>query len=153
MVRKINYEDDIFYLLLFLKRLHEGVKLDIDPEFFLDRVVDDIFFIDETVAELYRSISQSSLINKDQYLRDIQRVKKLMVERIEDILSRRAPLSGSLENFMQSFGDLCGTHRRDILDIKSILAGLSGESDEEEQMVSEKEIKLLLSDQEKSQQP
>ena len=148
MARKINYGDDIFYLLLFLKRLHDGVKLDIDPEFFLDRVVDDIFFVDETVGQLYRSIKQSSLINKDQHLRDIQRIKKVMVDLLDDIVRHRAPLSDSLENFMGSFRDMGNLNRRDVLEIRSILASLTGESDEGEQMVSEKEIKLLLSNKE-----
>jgi len=42
MTRKINYEDDIFSLALQVRCLQDMLKLEIDPEFFRERVLGDI---------------------------------------------------------------------------------------------------------------
>ena len=145
MLQRINYEDDTFYLLLMLKRLHDGLKLDIDPEYFLDKVVDDIYFVDEVISTLYSNLRRSSIIRKVEYIRSIHRVKKLMVDLIESIVNNKIPLSNNIAEFLESLKNIGEIHRRDIRDIRKYLLTVEDESTEDDLMVSEKELKFLFS--------
>ena len=148
MLQKINYEDDAFYLLLMAKRLHDGLKLDIDPEHFLDKIIDDIFFIDEVIGELYNSLRQSSLIHKPQYMRCIQRVKKILVDLIDDIIMRRVPMANYTDEFKENLTNIVEIHRRDVLEIRSFLSNFADETAENEQIVSDKELRFLFTNSE-----
>ena len=145
MLQKINYEDDTFYLLLMLKRMHDGLKLDIDPEYFLDKVVDDIFFADEVISTLYSNLRRSSILRKAEYIRNIHRVKRLMVDLIDNIVHHRIPLSNNIAEFLDSLKNIVEIHRRDIRDIRKYLASVEDETTDDELMVSERELKFLFS--------
>jgi hypothetical protein len=144
MTKKINYEDDIFSLSLLIRGLSDIVKLEIDPEFFRDRIEGDIRFIDGAIRRIYESLAGGPFfVKRHEYLKGMQRLKRAFVELLDAILDKRVAfaeyLSGSLENLRQ----MRDVHDRDIGDIRSSLSQSKGM--EQEHIISEDEYKILLS--------
>ncbi len=74
MASKVHYEDDLFFLHSVLRTVEAGLRLDVDQEFFHDKILEDIFFIDATLMRLFSSLKENPhLINRVTYLRSLRR--------------------------------------------------------------------------------
>jgi hypothetical protein len=74
MASKVHYEDDLFFLHSILRTVEAGLRLDVDQEFFQDKILEDIFFIDATLMRLFSSLKENPyLINRITYLRSLRR--------------------------------------------------------------------------------
>lgn len=74
MASKVHYEDDLFFLHSILRTVEAGLRLDVDHEFFQDKILEDIFFIDATLMRLFSSLKENPyLINRITYLRSLRR--------------------------------------------------------------------------------
>lgn len=74
MASKVHYEDDLFFLHSVLRTVEAGLRLDVDQEFFHDKILEDIFFIDATLMRLFSSLKDNPhLINRVTYLRSLRR--------------------------------------------------------------------------------
>ncbi|MEX2444399.1 MAG: hypothetical protein WD492_12385 [Alkalispirochaeta sp.] len=74
MASKVHYEDDLFFLHSILRTVESGLRLDVDQEFFQDKILEDIFFIDATLMRLFSSLKENPyLINRITYLRSLRR--------------------------------------------------------------------------------
>ena len=56
MLQKIVFQDNIYHLARSIDVVYEGLMLDLSPDFFLDKTVDDLLFFDATIQKLYRQI-------------------------------------------------------------------------------------------------
>jgi hypothetical protein len=144
MTKKINYEDDIFALSLLLRGVSDIVKLDIDAEFFAERVDTDIRFIDAAMRRVSASLSSGPFFLKRQdYLKDLQRLKRSFVELLDSLAEKRVPFAEILSASAGRYRDMRTVNEKDILELRSRLSESTGL--EEEHMVSENEYKILLS--------
>ncbi len=74
MASKVHYEDNLFFLHSILRTVESGLRLDVDQEFFQDKILEDIFFIDATLMRLFSSLKENPyLINRVTYLRSLRR--------------------------------------------------------------------------------
>ncbi len=147
MTKKINYEDDIFTLSLLVRTLRDVLKLEIDPEFFKDRVVADIAFLDSAINRVYQSLAAGPFfLKRSDYLKAMQRLKRTFADLMDDISARRVPFAECLAGMEERCRGLSEAHSRDVLEIRSALSQSGGM--EKEHMVSEDEFKILLSPQE-----
>ena len=144
MTRKINYEDDIFTLSLLVRTLGDVLKLEIDPEFFRERVETDISFLDSATNRIHQSLAASPFfLKKTEYLLAMQRLKRSFSELLGDIASRKLPFAEFLPGGETRYRGMADAHARDALEIRSSLTQDGG--GEEEHMVSEDEFKILMS--------
>jgi hypothetical protein len=144
MTKKINYEDDIFALSLLLRGVSDIVKLDIDADFFAERVDGDIRFIDSAMRRVFESISSGPFFLKRQdYLKDMLRLKNSFVDLLDSLAENRVAFAETLSRSTARYHDMGAVNQREISDIRSSLSESSGL--EEEHMVSEDEYKILLS--------
>ncbi len=144
MTRKINYEDDIFTLSLLVRTLRDVLKLEIDPEFFKERVVTDITFLDSSINKVYQSLVESPFfLKRSDHLKSMQKLKRSFAGLLDDIAGRRTPFAEFLAGIEERCRGLSEAHTRDAQEIRSSLSQ-SGVM-EEEHMVSEDEFKILLS--------
>ncbi len=147
MTRKINYEDDIFTLSLLTRTLRDMLKLEIDPEFFKERVSGDIVFLDSSINRVYQALDASPFfLKRSDYLKALQRLKRSFVDLLDDITARRVPFAEFLAGMEERCRGMSEAHGRDVLSIRSSLSQQGAA--EEEHMVSEDEFKILLSPQE-----
>ncbi len=74
MPAKIHYEDNLFFLHSILRTIEAGLRLDIDPELYRDKILEDVFFVDAMVMRVFVSLRENErLINRTGYLRSLRR--------------------------------------------------------------------------------
>ncbi len=145
MTRKINYEDDIFSLALQVRCLQDILKLEIDPEFFRERVLGDIAWADSMIGRVYQGLLASSLfVKRQEHLREIQKLKRAFIDVLDGLIHKRVPFAQHLEDSLGRLTAIREAHEKDIVDIKSALAGSGKGAPEEEHMVSPEELKFLM---------
>ena len=145
MTRKINYEDDIFSLALQVRCLQDILKLEIDPEFFRERILGDISWADLMIAKVYQSLVASSLfVKRQEHLREIQKLKRAFIDAIDGLLTRRVPFAQYVADSADRLRAIREAHEKDIVDIRELLAGRGQGAPEEEQVVSAEELKFLM---------
>ncbi len=143
MTRRINYEDDIFTVALQVRCLQDTLKLEVDPELFKDRIIGDISWIDGIIAKLYQSLRESSLyVKRQDYLRELQKLKRSYVEVLDSLVERRAPFAEHLAERAADLRARRDGHVRDIDEIGTLLLG-AGSADEEH-IVSAEELRFLM---------
>ena len=145
MTRRINYEDDLFSLALQVRCLHDILKLEIDPEFFRERIVGDIAHLDATIGRVFQSLRASpSFVGRQDHLREVQKLKQSFAEALGDILQKRVPFAAHLADRMEGIGEIQAAHLRDAAEIRGLLAARAPGPQEEENMVSAEELKILF---------
>jgi|WetSurMetagenome_2_1015567.scaffolds.fasta_scaffold758845_1 hypothetical protein len=143
MTRKINYEDDIFTLSLQVRCLQDTLKLDIDPEFFKERLLGDISWIEATIAALYRSLRESSLfVKRQEHLKELQKLKRAFAEALTAVLEKRSPFAEHVPEKLEQLRGVRDAQIRDVEDIRGLIAGTG--APEEEHIVSPEELKFLM---------
>ncbi len=144
MTRRINYDDDIFTLLLQVRCLQDSVKLEIDPELFRERVLGDIVWIDATIGRIYQSLREGSrYVKRKEHLRDLGRLKGAFAETLDALADSAVPFAAHVKDRLEEVRRTRDAHRRDIAEIKALLAGT--DAPEQEHMVSAEELNLLMS--------
>jgi hypothetical protein len=144
MTKKINYEDDIFTLSLFVRTLSDVLKLEIDSEFFRERIEGDITFIHSTIGRIFDTLSGAPLfLKRHEYLTEIQRLKRAFVDLLDAVIDGRFLFAEFLGGSAERFRGFRQVHEEDIALIRSVLSQSGGR--EEEHIVSEDEFKILLS--------
>ena len=143
MTRKTNYEDDIFTLGVIVRSLTDILRLEIDPEYFRERVAADIAFVDSAVNRIQDSLGGGSfLLKRNEYLRAIQKVKRSFVDLLDSILDKRVAFAEHLEGLRERYVEMRQAHEMDIAQIRSTLS--QSKSTDEEHIVSADEYKFLL---------
>lgn len=141
---RVNYEDNLFYLHSLIKGIRGGFQLELDDDFFRDKVVEDIFFVDRTLQQIYETLRVNSyLINRRNHLRDLMRVKRAFTDLLGDIVDSRLPWSSSVAPFFDKLAAKRDDHVRDITDIQGIMEGPVPE-EEPRDVVSQDEYRFLF---------
>ena len=147
----IQYEENIFFLHLQVKTLKNGLKLDINAGFFIQKIAQDIFFYAATIDQIYRKLkSNPHLLKRAEYLKNMERLKKSFNELIDDILSKRSPLSQSFGSFNDRLFTISRKQEDDITEISGMLAENKGKKIEQESIVSPEEFKYLMAQEEET---
>jgi hypothetical protein len=72
MNKRINFEDDIFLLMVRIRMIRDIITLDADPELFLERTLDDICFLDQSLKTLLGNLEHNHhLIERDELLEQL----------------------------------------------------------------------------------
>jgi len=150
MATRTNYDDNIFYIQTIIKTLKSAVTLDVDGEYFRDKVVEDIFFVDGILLRILTSLRDNPhLIHRVDYLRSLLRAKTAFVEFLDDLIEAKTGLSTELTAYMAKLKNCRTSNRKDIAEIHTLLS--NGDSVEPaEDLVSQEEFRFLLEDQEEA---
>jgi hypothetical protein len=152
MTRRVNYEDNIFYLTLVFKGIAAGLKLNIDAGLYLERIVEDIRFLDRTCSNIYQSLKADHLmIDRLVHIKGLQKLNARFVALLEDVLEERLPLSSAMEQDFDLFQRIQSNREVEIAGLKDMIARLGDSGGDQEQIVSEQEFKFLLSSDEDEQ--
>jgi hypothetical protein len=145
MTRRINYEDDIFSLALQVRCLRDMLRLEIDPEFFRERIIGDLAYLDATIGRVYGGLRAGpSFVGRQEHLKEIQKLKRTFAEALGEVLQKRAPFAQHLLDRMDAVQEMQASHLRDAAEIRGLLTGLADGPQEDERMVSAEELKILF---------
>ena len=146
MATKINYENNIFYLQTLLKTTKTGLTLEIDADYFREKLAADIFFLASALSATYASLKANThLIKKKSYLRSLLRTKRDFAELAQNILERKLPLASSLTAEFSRLKICRAEQTRDIEEIKAHIEK-RGQTDTtvESEVISSEEFRFLL---------
>jgi len=94
MNKRVNFEDNIFILLLRIRMIRDIITLDADPELFLEKILDDISFTDQSLKILLDYLLENSrLIERDELLDHFSEVEGQYEQVIQDLLNHEGILS------------------------------------------------------------
>ena len=143
MKSKIHYEEDLFYLSLLMKGLREGLQLSIDAEFFQEKILADLRFIDETLDKILSTLKENpNLIRRAEYLYNLVKVEGAVVGLVADVVQGTGDLREALEPFRQELVQLRESHDADVDEIRALLRLVSQE-EEKEDVITADELALL----------
>ncbi len=146
MASKVHYDDNLFFIHSILRTVAAGLKLDIDPEYFKDKIVEDIFFIDAILMRTFSSLKDNTyLINRSAYLRSLRRTVTAFTEFLETVSVEGAGFSDSLSAYHDKLDSTLHAHNHVLREIDAML---DQEELEEEtvDVVSSREYGFLLAD-------
>ena len=144
MNENVHYEDNLFYLAGLIRILSDGTKLNIDPDYFGEKVQEDILFIDTSLQKLYVSLKQNPhLLRRLDHLHSLMKIMKSYVRMIEQALAGQSPISGSLVPLSHKLKRTVAARTRDAGDIREILMN-QGEVPVEKDLISYEELGFLM---------
>ena len=146
MASKVHYDDNLFFIHSILRTVSAGLKLDIDPEYFKDKIVEDIFFIDAILMRTFSSLKDNTyLINRFTYLRSLRRTVTAFTEFLETVGASSVGFSDTLSAYHDKLDSTLRAHLRIIREIDAMLD--QEDMDEETvDVVSSQEYGFLLAD-------
>lgn len=145
MGAKVHYEDNLFFLHSILRTLDSGLRLDIDPEYFKDKVLEDIFFIDANLMRTFSSLKNNGfLINRSSYFRSLRRTVKAFTEFLERLTEGELGFPDIVDSYRDRLGSTLREHQRVVREIDTVLDQFEP-NDEASDVVSSQEYDFLLS--------
>jgi hypothetical protein len=152
MTNIINYEDDIFYLTHIVKKLSDGIKLDIDPNSFKDKIYEEILFIHSITESIFHSLKESQIkINRDLYLKNMLRLNRHYVHFLNDIINGNFTFAQYLQDYVEKLSSIKAQHLEYITEIEDLLTEISKDSNGDQEIISEEEMRILLTNHEEEQ--
>jgi hypothetical protein len=144
MKQPLNYEDNIFILNMKIHGIADILRLDADPDLFLERTLDDIDFIGEKLCILQESLTRNNqLVSKKELTDGLYDTYKRLLDLLNDMLGgtgsfsvRRYPF---LEETLQGRVSFY-TERRELL------AARETEAEAPREIVGAGEMAALLDD-------
>jgi len=144
MIKNIHFGDNIFFLGSLIKTLTEGFSLDVDEEYFIDKTVEDLFFIDGTLRRILNALKDNNLlIDRKEYLRNLLKTDINYLDLINQIMEGKIAGSFNFEGFKDKFISVTEGIEDDISQISSMLS-LNEEVEKSTELVSNEEFKFLL---------
>ena len=127
-----------------MKILENCLKLDIDEDIFLDKIVEDLFFIDRVLEQILESLrSNPLLIVRHEHLRGILRAKNNFVTLLTRIIRSESGISFDFTPFTDKIQNCIDSHEKGIGEIRAIITDRPQTEDSEE-LVSSEEFEFLF---------
>ena len=146
MATRIHYGDNIYYIETFLKTIKNGLALEIDADYFCEKMLEDLLFIGSAMGRIYNSLKANThLIKKADYSRSLLRAKRDFIALVDDILAKKLPLASELSSGFPKLKICRAEEARDVEEIRAFIetreqVDLAAESD----LISREEFHFLL---------
>jgi len=145
MNKQVNFEDNIFILMMRIRMIRDTITLDADPELFLEKTMDDINFIDNSLSVILGYLRENNrLIERDEMLEHISELEWQFAQVIQDLTNNTGNFSvRQIPALMLKLGLV----RNKSLERRRTARNLSpiGDSqNDDEQIVSSDELTELL---------
>ena len=149
VTRQTNFEDDIFYLNVLIRTLRGGLKLQLDEEYFTDRLQGDLAFVDQTIDKLYDGLRASAhMVRRVEHVRELRTAKMRFVEFLGEVMEQRLPGAEFLRGMPAELGTLRDHHERDLAEMSRSLREAGDKALQDENMISDEELRVLLAEEE-----
>lgn len=144
MSAKVHYEDNLFFLQSILRTVEAGLKLDIDPEFFHDKILEDIFFVHASITRTFSDLKESThVINRTANLRAVRRSSAAYSQFLDRMLAAQSDFALRYQPYREKFAGTLDEHR----ELRQVVDGLLDQldpEDEQAELVSSEEYDYLL---------
>jgi hypothetical protein len=94
MNKRVNFEDNVFILMMRFRTIRDIITLDADPELFLEKILDDIDFSDHILRILLGYLQENNrLIAREEFLEHLTELEWQFSQVIGEILNHDGNLS------------------------------------------------------------
>ena len=94
MNKQINFEDNIFILMTRIRMIRDVITLDADPELFLEKTLDDIYYTDHTLRILLGYLQENQrLYDRDELLEHHSEAEWQFSEVLQEMLDHDGSIS------------------------------------------------------------
>ncbi len=145
MAKKINFKDNLFHLARNLDRFSDGLMLDLEGDFFLDKLVDDILFFNSAIAKIYTILEKNS--NMSEYceqMRNLYTVHKKYIAILSRIIQGQTCFVNQFFQFRQKFSEILRENEGRQEQIYTALDSAAKPLQEANDVVSRDEMSALL---------
>lgn len=143
MAKKIHFQDDLYQIARTIDILYEGLKLDLDNEFFSEYYLSQILFLDNTITEIFNFLDENKqLIERKIQVRNLYSIEKKFILFLESI----NPETGIMESISQGnnkIRQVIESHKDKILKLEETVVRPQDETDSQD-LVSHEEMEELL---------
>ncbi len=144
MAKKIHYDDNLFYIREIIKSLKRGYSVEIDNEYFTDKITEDVLFVDAALRRMYSNLMENDqLIKRPEVLRSLMVSTVQYLEVLELIINKPISASFFQEQFMTKFSEIRNYQQDELAGIKKTLLSVDSAISSED-LVSQEEFGLLL---------
>lgn len=146
MSAKIHYEDNLFFLHSILRTVEAGLRLDINVEFFGDKILEDVFFVDAMLLRTMAALKENDqLVNRTAYLRSLRRTVTAYSSFIDRAIAGDLGYNDIFSPYTEKLTASAAAHSSIRREIDALLDRI--EPDEEtNNIVSSEEFGFLLAD-------
>ncbi|ADN02261.1 hypothetical protein [Spirochaeta thermophila] len=142
MARITTYAEHLFALETLMQALRDILRLPLEPEVFLDHLIEEVFFFDRSLNLLQRQIERhAELADYKSLLHSAGRARIHFSRLIEDILRKGSALNLTGTSAEKRLRVLQEAQEREVERLKGLISSQEGERD----VVSPEEISKLLS--------
>ncbi len=144
MGKRIHFEDDIFYLNTRIRNLEDMLSLEADPDFFLERTMDDLAFIDSCLGKILKSLlANEKFIEREDQLLNLAETEDYFQRLLKTVLSGHNELCLGLQSFSDRLNELLLGSAQRGTEIEGVSSFINHES-EDPLVVSSMELNELL---------
>jgi hypothetical protein len=145
MAQRVHVQDDLFFLAISLKTIQDGFNLDLDSEYFQQKLAADLGFIHSAHEGIYDFLQENPrLINRQEYLAALLDNISTYSAFLSGVMNKDFPLSACFESSFPQFKVYWDRDREIISEIQAALS-LSAASDQgQSDLVSRDELSGLL---------
>ena len=94
MNKRVNFEDNIFILMMRIRMIRDIIALDADPEIFLEKILEDICFTDNTLRILLEYLQENHyLIERVEFLEQLSELEWQFSRLLQELLEHDGNIS------------------------------------------------------------
>ena len=94
MNKRVNFEDNIFILMMRIRMIRDIITLDADPELFLEKTLDDIEFTNQTLKMLLECLQENfRLLEREEFLDHLSELEWQFYQVLENMLNHEGEIS------------------------------------------------------------
>ena len=94
MNKRVNFEDSLFILMMRLRMIQDTITLDADPDFFLEKTLDDIYFTDHILRILLGCLEENHyLIERAELLEHLSDMELQFSRVLQNLLDHDGNIS------------------------------------------------------------
>jgi hypothetical protein len=94
MNKQINFEDSIFIINTRIRMIRDMLLLEADPDLFLEKTLDDVDFIDRTLAILLEQLSNNKrFIERTEQFHNLAGTERIFGDVLSDMVTGDSALS------------------------------------------------------------
>ena len=147
MNKQVNFEDNSFITMMRIRMIRDILTLDADPELFLEKILDDIYFTDHSLRILLGYLQENDhLIEREELLEHLSELEWQFSQVLLDLLNHKGNISireiSTIKEKLSCLRANSQERRRTAEDLNS--AGGRKNFSDKEPIVSSEELTELL---------
>ena len=144
MAEKIHYDDNMFFLTALIRTIDDGLGVNVDADYFGEKIIEDVLFIDTAIQKIHGSLKQNThLIRRDVHLHALMKLKKSYGRMIENLLSLEGAFAQIVRPMAPKIRRSAASHLNDVREIREHL-GRSAAPRIDGDMISSDELHFLM---------